>query len=169
MASCAQCGSTILFGGKRQGALRFCSAKCEAQGALAVAANQLPAAAVERYLAQVHQGACPRCKGSGPVDVHTSHRVWSAVFMTSWSSRQVVACRPCGTKRKLVDALYSVTLGWWGLPWGVVMTPVQVGRNLFGAVRPPDSTRPSAALERVVRLQLASQVEYAAPDLRGPV
>ena len=55
-----------------------------------------------RYLCarsiQVHQGNCPQCDGPGPVDVHTSYRVYSVVMMTSWSSRPLVACARCGTK-----------------------------------------------------------------------
>ena len=164
MASCAYCDTTILFGGRRQGNLRFCNAQCEQRGAVAQAANQLPAEEVARYLGEVHRGNCPRCKGAGPVDVHTSYRVWSALLMTSWSSRPIVSCQPCGTKRKLGDAVFSVLLGWWGFPWGIVMTPVQVGRNLFGLTQRPHPTVPSASLEKMVRLQLANHRRQA----RGP-
>lgn len=161
MAACAFCNTTILFGGRRQGNQRFCNAECEQRGVVAQTANQLPAADVARYLGEVHRGACPRCQGPGPVDVHTSYRVWSALLMTSWSSRPTVSCQPCGTKRKLGDALFSLVLGWWGFPWGLVMTPVQVGRNLFGLTQRPNPAVPSATLERILRLQLAGRLAQA--------
>lgn len=158
MAACAYCNTTILFGGTRRGDLRFCNAKCEAQGALANVASQLPRPEVERYTARVHGGNCPNCGGAGPVDVHTSYRVWSALALTSWSSRPVISCRRCGTKRQLGDALFSLLLGWWGFPWGVLMTPVQLGRNLLAVLHGPDPSQPSPALEKLLRLKLAAAV-----------
>jgi hypothetical protein len=93
------------------------------------------------------------------VDVHVSYRVWSAAIVTSWSSRPAVSCGGCGTKRKLGDALFSLVLGWWGLPWGVVITPVQIVRNLVGLARKPAPGQPSPALENMVRLNMAQSLE----------
>ena len=107
MAACAYCNTTILFGGTRRGDLRFCNAKCAAAGALAVIASELPQPEVGRYVGLVHRGKCPSCRGAGPVDVHTSYRVWSAFALTSWSSRPAISCRKCGTKRQLGDTLFS--------------------------------------------------------------
>jgi hypothetical protein len=78
--------------------------------------------------------------------------------MTSWSSRPGVSCQSCGTKQKLIDAMFSFVLGWWGVPWGILMTPIQVGRNLFGLFSRPDPLQPSAGLQRILRLTLAEQV-----------
>lgn len=158
MARCAYCDTTILFGGKRQREQRFCNDKCATNGALAAAAASFSDQDVAHHVTMVHRGNCPRCDGQGPVDVHTSHRVWSALLMTQWSSRPAVCCQRCGTKRKLGDAAFSLVLGWWGFPWGLVMTPVQLGRNLVGAFRAPDPAQPSALLEKHLRLQLAHQV-----------
>ena len=118
-------------------------------------ARTIPATIVERHTHEVHQGNCPQCNGPGPVDVHTSYRVWSAAIVTSWSSRPAVSRGGCGTKRKLGDALFSLLLGWWGFPWGVLVTPVQIVRNLIGVASKPAPDRPSPALERMVRLNLA--------------
>jgi len=48
-------------------------------------------------------------------------------------------------------------LGWWGIPWGLVLTPIQIGRNLFGVARPPDPSKPSAQFENIVRMNLAAE------------
>ncbi len=158
MASCAYCSTTILFGGKRNGDLRFCNDTCEQKGALSLIANQLSPADVASYIGHVHQGSCPKCSGPGPVDVHTSYRVWSALVLTQWSSRPLVSCKRCGTKQKLGDAAFSLFLGWWGFPWGILMTPVQLGRNIVALLKSPDPASPSAALENILRLHLAAQV-----------
>lgn len=157
MASCGYCGTTILFGGKRDNEHRFCNDKCLQQGQLIKQASIIPAELVKHHTHEVHQGSCPQCSGPGPVDVHTSYRVWSALIVTSWASRPIVSCGSCGTKRKLGDALFSLLLGWWGFPWGLLATPVQIGRNLIGIARKPAPEQPSPALEQMVRLNMAQR------------
>jgi hypothetical protein len=158
MASCAYCNTTIIFGGTRSGDLRFCNDTCAQRGALASIADQLPQADVADFIGRVHQGNCPECSGPGPVDVHTSYRVWSALVLTQWSSRPLVSCKSCGTKQKLGDTAFSLFLGWWGFPWGILMTPVQLGKNIFALMKAPDPSSPSPALEKILRIHLAAQV-----------
>jgi hypothetical protein len=118
----------------------------------------VPAETLNRLVQDVHMGLCPKCKGSGPVDVHTSHRVWSAVYVTRWSSRPQVCCRSCGVKSKIADIFFSLFLGWWGFPFGFVLTPVQIVRNVAGLFASKDPYRPSAELEKMVRLGVASRM-----------
>ena len=158
MASCDYCGSTILFGGIRLGDLRFCNASCQQQGAILEVADQLHEDVVAQHVREVHEGDCPRCGGPGPVDVHTSHSVWSAMVLTSWKSKPEICCRSCGTKRRLGAVASSAVLGWWGFPWGLIMTPIQIARNLGGMLSSSASTGPSGKLENLVRVHLASQL-----------
>lgn len=167
MAKCDYCGSTIIFGGKQNDGLRFCNDRCLQGGALLAVSQQIPDNIVQQELWSVHQGRCPRCNGSGPVDVHVSHRVWSAVVLTSWRSQPRVSCRPCGVKSQVGDAVFSLLFGWWGFPWGLVMTPVQIGRNVVGLTRGPDPTKPSAQLLRMIQLNIAANAvskQGARPD-----
>lgn len=157
MASCAYCNSTIFIGGKREGDRRYCNTTCQQRGAVADIAAQVPQEILQKELTAVHEGNCPKCKkAAGPVDVHVSYRVWSALVMTQWSSQPQISCKPCGMKSKVGDAVFSAALGWWGFPWGLLMTPIQVVRNLAGLAKSPDPSRPSATLERMVRMQLAA-------------
>ena len=157
MARCGYCGTTILFGGKREGETRFCNDECQQRGKLAAVSHRVPDHVVTEQVWKVHQGLCPKCGGTGPVDVHMSYRVWSALVMTSWSSRPHVVCRSCGSKARLADAGFSLVLGWWGFPWGFIMTPVQLYRNAAGLFRSQDPTKPSAQLANVIRLHIAAQ------------
>ncbi|OGV45902.1 MAG: hypothetical protein A2X46_06920 [Lentisphaerae bacterium GWF2_57_35] len=54
------------------------------------------------------------------------------------------------------EKLLCLFFGWWGFPWGLIMTPIQLGRNVFGLFTSPDPTRPSAALTSIVRANLAA-------------
>lgn len=157
MSKCSYCGSTIIMGGAREGAQRFCNARCHQRGILLVAAQKLPADLIQKETWKVYQGQCPKCHGGGPVDVHTSYRVWSAFVLTSWANTPQVCCRSCGVKAKVAGTFFSLGLGWWGFPWGFIMTPVQVFRNLSGLMKTEDPTHPSPALENMVRISLGSK------------
>ena len=158
MAKCDYCGSSIIFGGRHEGDLRFCNEHCLERGVLLSVADQIPEDMLAEHVKKVHQGACPKCGGDGPIDVQTSHRVWSALIMTSWRSRPQICCGSCGFKAKLGDAFYSLVLGWWGFPWGFIMTPVQLVRNLAGLMSGPHPYEPSPQLRKLVALNLAAHV-----------
>ncbi len=158
MTKCGYCGSTIFMGGVRDGAQRFCNKKCHQSGLILRAAQQVPPGEVDRQVEEVFRGNCPKCRGLGPVDVHKVHRVWSALVLTSWKSWQQVSCRSCGTKAQLGGALFSAVFGWWGFPWGLVLTPVQITRNILGMCKGPDPSRPSEALKRFVQVNLGLQL-----------
>lgn len=158
MAACSTCGSTVLFGGKQVGNLRFCSARCAQNGRIFSQATQVPDSEALLFAAKIHGGPCPQCNGSGPVDIHVSHQVWSALLFSSWKSSPRISCRKCGIKAQAGDFTISLLAGWWGIPWGLIITPVQLGRNLFGMIKAPDPARPSARLLEQARLILARRV-----------
>ena len=158
MASCGFCGSWILFGGAREGEERFCNDECRRKGLIGNLADEIPEEIIGRHVDEVHQGECPECGGEGPVDVHTSHMVWSALVLTSWYSKPKVCCRSCGVKAKLIGTALSGVLGWWGFPWGIIVTPIQICRNLGGLLSAPDPETPSEQLENLVKLQLAERI-----------
>ena len=103
-------------------------------------------------------GLCPVCSGNGPIDVHTSHEVWSILLMTSWKSLPRISCRSCGVKRQLGGLFFSLFAGWWGFPWGLVMTPVQIVKNVIGLASPPDPMQPSDELLHQMRLIIAEHL-----------
>src|SRR6185503_5356587 len=67
MARCTYCGSTILFGGTRDGQYTYCNATCAGKGAMAAASRDVPEDAVRAEVNRIHGGACPKCGGPGPV------------------------------------------------------------------------------------------------------
>jgi hypothetical protein len=158
MPKCDNCGTTILFGGVRSGPYRFCKQQCCDSAVQLVAAAELPEEFIAEKTRQLHESVCHRCQRRGPIDVHTAHSVWSAFVVTSWRSTRYVCCQSCGTKAKLRALTASTLFGWWGFPWGLLITPVQISRNLYGLFAAPDPAVPSAALMDVVRRQLAGQL-----------
>ena len=163
---CDYCGTRIIFGGRRDGNKRFCNEECRDKGILLAVSQSMPDSTVNEQLWKLHQSHCPQCGGPGPVDVHISYRVWSSIVLTRWSNRPVISCRSCGTRAKLGDMLFSIVLGWWGA-WGLIITPMQIFRNLYGMIRQGDDSRPSAQLEKIVRLHLAA--EFVAAPSNKPI
>jgi hypothetical protein len=159
MAKCDYCGSTVIFGGKREGELRFCNDRCRARGQMLSLSGQLPESSVQQSLWSVHQGNCPKCQGPGPVDVHVSHWVWSALLLTRWSSTPQISCRLCGTRSQLAGAGFSLALGWWGVPWGFIVTPIQVGPEHFRHDERARSCQPVGATRKGNPPQHCSEVE----------
>ncbi len=157
MAKCGYCGSTILIGGVSSGTGRFCNSRCLTNAHVLKVAQQVPPEVVDRQVEEVFRGNCPKCRGLGPIDVHKVHRVWSALVFTRWTTTAHLSCRSCATKSQLGGALFSVVFGWWGFPWGLILTPVQLTRNVLGMCSGPDSSKPSADLRKLVMVNIASQ------------
>jgi len=67
MAKCDYCGTTILFGGKREANLRFCNEQCHNAGALLAVSQQIPNNVIQEKVWEVHQGLCPKCGARGPI------------------------------------------------------------------------------------------------------
>jgi hypothetical protein len=133
MAKCDACGSTIIFGGIQQGNYHFCSEACLEKENLMI----IGGSTMEGSLNAGFQGKCPKCGGEGPINIHTSYFVWSALIFTSWKSTPNICCKSCGVKDQALSAVGSFFLGWWGLPWGIIMTPVQIIRNIAAIIRDP--------------------------------
>jgi hypothetical protein len=134
MAYCEACGTRILFGGVKRGPHQYCSTKCVKEAAWTDALELVPDPELERGVKAIHEGNCPKCQGPGPVDVHISYKVYSILVLTRWSSHPILACQSCGRKQQLKHALLSLVTGWWGFPFGLILTPVQVIRNIGGMI-----------------------------------
>ena len=92
----------------------------------------VPATIVQEVALQIRNGGCPVCRQAKPVDVFESHSAWSIVILTSWNSTPQLSCRSCATKKQLGALLLTGLVGWWGFPFGLIITPVQIIRNIAG-------------------------------------
>jgi RNase P subunit RPR2 len=155
MASCNYCDTFILFGGVQDGELRFCNNDCAENAAFMQWAAQISAEEVLEVAREIHHGNCPSCQKFGPVEIYQSHRIWSALVITNFSTQTHVTCRSCARKEQFKDSLYCLFLGWWGIPWGIFGTPYYLVKNaihFFGSKRPG----PSEELRQHAQLILAS-------------
>jgi hypothetical protein len=169
MTKCGFCSSTIILGGVRSGDHRFCNNKCLQNAYILSVGKEIPREALEQKVEEVWRGACPQCKGRGPVDVHKVYAVWSALVMTRWSTKSQVSCHRCARNQQIGGVFFSLLFGWWGFPWGLILTPVQISRNIAGICGGPDRQRPSDGLKRAVLVSLAGQVLAAQQAAKPPI
>lgn len=108
----------------------FCSGNCRREGEVLSALDDLPAGTLDAHIRQVCHGACPSCGKTTNLNLYPSHYVFSALIITQWRSKSLIACRQCGLKSQLLATLSSTLLGWWGVPWGLFVTPMQIFRNI---------------------------------------
>ena len=158
MVKCGYCGSTIIMGGVRAGEQRFCNAKCHQNALVLSLTKNVPSEVLERRVEEVWRGNCPKCGSLGPIDVHKIHEVWSILVMTRWTTQAQISCRSCATKRQLGGAAFSLIFGWWGFPWGLILTPIQITRNVVGICRGPETSRASEDLRKAVLVNLGQHM-----------
>lgn len=103
----------------------------------------------------IKQGPCPRCRRHRSlVDWRTEHWVWSAILYTRFGRRRSLACRECGRRGNWKALASSTLLGWWGVPFGLLVTPYKIIANV-GELLTRDKHEPSHALRDFARAQLA--------------
>ncbi len=159
MARCYYCKSIIFIGGKKQSNLRYCGNSCFLKGQYLLLTEKLPNKVINDQVNAVHQGACPKCnKKSGPVDIHTSYTIWSFILISNLKNDAQVCCKSCGVKAQLAGTVSSFLLGWWSVPLGIVMTPVQTVRNLIALIISPNPFKPSKKLEKLIRFNLGQEL-----------
>jgi len=154
--ACPTCGTSVLFGGVKVGNKRYCSKKCYEADEINRVAAQIPNEHVEQLANELHSGMCPKCKNRGPVDIHKSHSVYSVIFITKFETRAHLLCKKCATKQQATDLIGSLLLGWWGIPFGILITPIQIIKNVISMCQNPGINGPSDDLKQRARLILAS-------------
>jgi hypothetical protein len=151
---CDRCGAAIGRVEKWDGPLRFCSVECLRAGPVGGLAIQVSAVEVEQAAWAIRQAPCPCCHEHRPVDLYESYRIWSVLVFTTWHTRVTTCCSPCAQARRKRDAIFSALFGWWGFPFGIIWTPVQVFRNIRALIRHEESPRPSRQFLAALSAQL---------------
>ena len=158
MPRCALCGSTIVAGGVAIGDDRFCNESCFRESLIGSEIGDEIEMEVEKIVTRMREGPCRSCGGHGPNDAHCAYQVMSFLLFTSFSSTPQISCRRCGAKRQLAALLTTTFLGWWGLPWGLLFTPVYIILNLVSLLFPPGKIAPSQTMRDMIRLTVAETI-----------
>lgn len=157
MKKCSTCNKRILFGSKKVLTEIYCTSKCQEVGLRNASVGFLSEETLLGRLKSLHQGACPKCNGVGPNDIQTHYSIWSLIYITSHKSVPEVCCKSCGIKKKLGGLFFSLFFGWWGIPFGIILTPIQIIRNIIALFHLPSSDRVSKGLNDYIRKEAGAQ------------
>jgi hypothetical protein len=155
MATCDYCGQTYRGWAIKDGQYRFCNTQCRKQGQVLKLLDNVALKDLDDYIARAHAGPCPTCYRPNPVDAHPSYWVYSLIVYTRWSKSFEIQCHACARKRQLKDPVFCLACGWWGIPFGFIITPVQLIANLLAML--PKNV-PSERFRQMSKLHLALQL-----------
>lgn len=73
---------------------------------------------------------CPVC-GSTAAKLNGTilHTVKSFIFFSSFRKEPIIACPDCLDKKNQEAIVSTALLGWWGIPWGILKTPIYIYHN----------------------------------------
>lgn len=156
MARCIRCRQFILAGGVREGADRFCNQHCYQRSLLERAHQLISDEELDERLLDVHGGRCSLCQGPGPVDFHATYMRWSILVVSYGTGEYLLACRRCARARQRRDLLTTSLVGWWSLH-GLLLTPIDIIRQLRAMSDAPPPEIPSQLLEEHVRMVMCQE------------
>ena len=131
MANCGNCGKHFFISGADgEDGTKFCDERCQMEHQLQPYIDRISVADLDQEVQRLQDSKCPECNGPGPLEVWHSHSIWSALVLTRWVNQSHFCCKSCARTHQWQGLAISTLLGWWGFPWGVIMTPVQIVRGL---------------------------------------
>lgn len=169
MAICDNCSKKFNLFGVHENGYSFCSANCRDRArAVLKSLDAVAPAEIESYIERARAGPCATCGGPGPVDLRRSYRVYSMILLTSWSTQNHFVCRACARKEQLKSLGFSTLLGWWGFPFGLIVTPIQIVRNIAALAGGADPGKASQRLQNILKLNLARKIAAQATAGASP-
>lgn len=110
---------------------------------------------VVRHAMAIKHGPFPMCCMQGhAVGIRTSCWIGSAIVLTNRRMRRDLAGRECGARRTRRAMAFGMVLGWWGVPFGLILTPWYAGRNAMALAGYPDPPHPSQPLLALAKAHL---------------
>lgn len=158
-SECDFCGSSARFSAVLDEGQRFCSKSCLRNARLLEISEDIPTEAIFQHACSIKQGPCPVChQTSSKTEARRYYRVWSAGIITQWTKRTHVCCHSCGRKTNLGSLVFCTLFGWWGIPWGLIITPAQIIANIAEMFKAQSDPTPSDELLQAARLDLAAKL-----------
>jgi hypothetical protein len=83
--------------------------------------------------------ACGECGLESPdLRFVVLYRAYSLLFFTSREPRPGIFCPKCAEAVAFRSNIFTMFLGWWGVPWGPIYSFHALGTNSFAGVKPPE-------------------------------
>jgi len=158
-SECDFCGSSARFSAILDEGQRFCSKTCLRNARLLEVSEEIPKETVFQHACEIKESPCPLCnKSTSKTEVRHYYRVYSVGILTSWTKKRHICCLSCGRKMNFWSLVFCTLFGWWGVPWGLIITPAQIIANIAEMFKPRSGSAPSEDLILAARLDLAANL-----------
>lgn len=158
-SECDFCKNSARFSALLDEGQRFCSKSCLRNARLLEVAEEISQEEILGHASLIKNGACPECRQlTSRTEVRRYYRVWSVGIFTQRTDRAHICCHACARKTNFGSLVFCMLFGWWGIPWGIIMTPVQIIANITEMFRPLSDPVPSEALLQAAKLDLAAKL-----------
>src|SRR5258706_4353758 len=157
MAICDFCGASHRGEHASVGTLRFCTQSCADRGRILQTLDLFPSSAINSYVENTRSGRCAECGAQAPSNIHKSYRVYSVLIYTSWKTLIHYCCQRCGRGHQGSSIVFSGLFGWWGFPFGILLTPWLIFKNIVEMTHRDDTA--SDDLRRIRKIELASRLQ----------
>lgn len=108
---------------------------------------------------------CEQCGLKTPhLRVVLIHWVWSALLFTRHGHTPKLLCPSCAHNQLAVASVKAGVLGWWGVPFGPLLTPVTLWKNLV-AIQMPREVNVQALLHQTVAFAQRGEIDAAQASL----
>lgn len=113
---------------------------------------------IAEYAELLRSLPCPVCANTAiKLNGTIAYTVKSIVFFTTYGSVPTIACPDCLDKKNNEAILSTALLGWWGIPWGLINTPVYIYKNIRAKkqnkINDPNNTLLSYTLSHIGRIE----------------
>lgn len=86
---------------------------------------------VDKYCEMIQKLNCPTCKDPyHNLNGTMTGEVVSYIFLTQYRKKIKIGCPGCLDKANNTALIKTTTLGWWGIPWGIIRTIQSIALNL---------------------------------------
>lgn len=86
---------------------------------------------IKSYAELVRDLPCPICNTTDDkLNGTMVHTLKSFIVFSYSQAEPLIGCSSCLDKANNRAILSTALLGWWGIPWGVIKTPIYIFRNL---------------------------------------
>lgn len=87
---------------------------------------------IREYSRLLRNLPCPSCGNTSfRLNGTLTYTVTSFILFTSHRSDSFIGCPDCLNKKNNNAILSTALFGWWGVPWGLIKTPLYIYRNIM--------------------------------------
>ena len=115
---------------------------------------------IKKNVFEYMNSTCPICGKNNGINALEIGDVISFIIYTKFKEKIIIGCNDCIKEEIIKSNLYSIFLGLWGIPFGLIGAPLTVFSNIMGFKKMKmKMNEPTKALEKIVINMIKNDME----------